>query len=57
MKTYTLTLGKGKNKREWRLSEREFREFEFRFEERELIDISEWDSLANLTLVKVDVPK
>ena len=39
---YTLTLGKGKTKRQWKLSEAEFAEFESRFEECELIDLSDW---------------
>lgn len=47
MKTYTLTLGKGKNKREWRLTEDEFDTFLLYFGERELIDLNscEWSWL------------
>ena len=46
-----LTLGKGKNKREWELTEEEFREFECRFEENELIEIGPEFLKGKLTLV------
>ena len=53
-KSYTLTLGTGANKRQWKLSEKEFKQFERMFEEAELIDISRFDpSKIKLTLVEV----
>lgn len=39
-KEYILSFGKGMEKRAWSLSEEDFREFEMRFEEKELICIS-----------------
>ena len=41
-KEYILQLGKGKDKRQWSLSEEEFEEFEALFEECELIDLSDF---------------
>ncbi len=40
----TLTLGKGRNKRQWQLTKEEFARFESMFEECELIDPSEYGS-------------
>lgn len=47
-----LTLGKGKNKRQWGLTDEEFARFEAMFEESELIDASDIDLLGfKLTLI------
>ena len=58
MKEYILTLGKGKNKRQWCLTEEDFRTFQLYFEERELIDLNseEWSWLKEgyPVLTKVD---
>lgn len=51
----TLTLGTGKKKRTWKLSEKEFAEFEARFEENEEIDMSNVD-LSNFKLTLVEPP-
>ena len=49
----TLTLGKGKNKRQWELSDDEFEIFETMFEENELIDFSAINfSKCKLTLAE-----
>ena len=46
-----LTMGRGKNKRQWELSDEEFEDFERQFEECELIDMSNFDpSKMKLTL-------
>lgn len=45
-KTIILTTGKGKNKRQWELTESEFNEFEFRYEENELIDFEDVSSFS-----------
>ena len=51
-----LTLGRGKNKRQWELTDEEFEEFEMRFEESELIDMSNFD-ISEMKLTLVDPPK
>ena len=40
MAKHILTTGKGKNKRQFELNDAEFKEFELRYEENELIDTS-----------------
>ena len=50
-----LTLGRGKNKRQWELTDEEFARFEAMFEESELIDTSDID-LSSFKLTLVDPP-
>lgn len=52
---HVLTLGKGKNKRQWELTDEEFARFETMFEESELIDTSDID-LSDFKLTLVDLP-
>lgn len=54
-KKIILTTGKGKNKRSWEFTEEEFDEFEFRFEENELIECAE--DIDNLNITLVEYPK
>jgi len=53
--SHVLTLGKGKNKRQWELTDEEFARFETMFEESELIDTSDID-LSDFKLTLVDTP-
>ena len=50
-----LTLGKGKNKRQWALSDEEFEHFEAVYEECEMINMSDFDP-SKMKLVQVDAP-
>lgn len=51
MAKHILTTGKGKNKRQYELNDEEFAEFQMRFEENELIDVSKFaDKPVKLTL-------
>ena len=52
-KKIILTTGKGKDKRSWELTEEEFDEFEFCYEENELVDFTE---PKNFTLTLVENP-
>lgn len=52
---HILTTGKGKNKRQWELSNEDFERFEAMFEENELIDMSGFD-VTKMTLVEVPSP-
>ena len=51
-----LTLGRGKNRRQWELSDEEFARFEMMFEECELIDMSGFD-ISKMKLVLTEPPK
>ncbi len=51
----TLTLGRGKSKRQWQLSDEEFRNFELRYEENELVDMSSFD-IGKMKLVETEPP-
>lgn len=54
-KKIILTTGRGKSKRSWEFTEEEFAEFEFRFEENELIECAE--NIDNLNITLVEYPK
>jgi hypothetical protein len=50
---HILTLGRGKKKRQWSLTDSEFEQFELMFEESELVDMSDFDP-SNFTLIQND---
>ena len=54
--SHVLTVGRGKTKRQWRLTDEEFADFESRFEERELIDAPDIDA-SKLKFTEVKPPK
>ena len=55
MAKHILTTGKGKNKRQWELTDEEFEYFQMRFEENELVDMSDWD-ISKIKITEVPPP-
>ena len=58
MSEHILTMGRGKNKRQWSLDDKELKEFELRFEENELVELPDNMSVEEYAktfkLIKVD---